>query len=68
MKKILECGSIRETTPDESKIIAYRKLLLAEMRKMGADESDLDLVCDAIIVNAINNDRKAEDVAWAILQ
>lgn len=68
MKKFFEYRNAEMVSPDISKITKYRKLLLMEMKKMGTSESDLNLVCGTIIINAINNDRKAEDVAWAILQ
>lgn len=51
-----------------TQIANYRRLLCAEMEKMGANESDMSLVCDAMIQNSILNNRKPEDVAWAILQ
>lgn len=50
------------------RIRSYRKALIAEMVKLGATKSELGLVCDDIIINSILNSRKAEDVAWAILQ
>lgn len=73
MKKFFEIRSRKQITPDisrisESEIAEYRKSLLAELKKMGADENDINLVSDTIIINAINKNRKAEDVAWAILQ
>ena len=46
----------------------YRHLLQQEMIKLGASEQELSLIKDATIRNAINKDRKPEDVAWAILQ
>lgn len=73
MKKFFEIRSRKQMPLDisrisESAIAEYRKLLLAELKKMGADENDINLVSDTIIINAINKNRKAEDVAWAILQ
>ena len=73
MKKYFENKIKTQMPSDKSKISKatiedYRKLLLMELKKMGADENDIDLVSDAVIINAINKDRKAEDVAWAILQ
>lgn len=68
MKKYFERRNVKIATPDISKIKEFRESLLVEMEKMGATKGDFDLVCDAIIINAINNGRKAEDVAWAILQ
>lgn len=46
----------------------YNDLLIRTLKKMGATEQELSLVCDEIILNSIHNDRTAEDVAWAILQ
>ena len=49
-------------------ITNYRSLLIVEMRRMGATQNEIDLIHDAIIRNSIRNNRKPEDVAWAILQ
>lgn len=38
------------------------------MIKLGAKENEINLISDALIQNAINNNRNAKDVAWAILQ
>ena len=57
---------ISEISP--SQIKEYSDLLISALKKMGATEQELSLISDAIIINSINNNRKAEDVAWAILQ
>ena len=49
-------------------IAQYRSLLVNEMKKMGATQDELCLIHDATIRNSIRNNRKPEDVAWAILQ
>ncbi len=46
----------------------YRHLVVLEMQKMGASEKDIKLLQEATILNSINNKRRPEDVAWAILQ
>lgn len=46
----------------------YRKLLMQEMNKLGANEHEVTLIKDATIRNAIKRNRRPEDVAWAILQ
>lgn len=53
---------------NSSKFKEYNDLLIKTLIKMGATEQELSLVCDEIILNSIHNDRKVEDVAWAILQ
>lgn len=50
-----------------AEISEYRRLLIIEMKKMGADEHDLALIHDATIRNAVKMSAKPEDVAWAIL-
>lgn len=57
---------ISEISP--SQIKEYNDLLISALKSMGATDNELSLVCDAIIINSIHNNRKAEDVAWAILQ
>ena len=57
---------IPEISP--SHIKEYSDLLISALKKMGATEQELSLISDAIIINSINNNRKADDVAWAILQ
>ena len=47
---------------------AYRENLLCELQKMGATESELNLVCEDLILNSIISESRPEDVAWAILQ
>ena len=46
----------------------YRILLVEEMKKMNASQSDISRIKDATIKNAIKRNRKPEDVAWALLQ
>ena len=52
----------------QDEIVRYRSLLVCEMRKMGATENEISLVHNATIRNSIRNNRKPEEVAWAILQ
>lgn len=52
----------------QEKIEEYRDMLIIELKKLGASGSELELVSEKMIVNAINNGRKAVDIAWAILQ
>ncbi len=52
----------------QEKIEEYRDMLIIELKKLGASDSELELVSEKMIINAINNGRKAEDIAWAILQ
>lgn len=53
---------------DMKDIMSYRKLVIAEMEKLGASETDKQLLCDTIIKNSIRNKREPEDVAWALIQ
>lgn len=57
----------KKSIPPE-KIERYRDMLISELEKQGASESDLKLISEEMIVNAINNNRKVDDIAWAILQ
>lgn len=52
----------------QEKIEEYRDMLITELKKLGASGSELELVSEEMIINAINNGRKAVDIAWAILQ
>lgn len=52
----------------QDEILRYRSLLIIEMKKMGATEDEIALIHDATIRNSIRNNRKPEEVAWAILQ
>lgn len=52
--------------PEE--VVAYRELVITEMEKLGASESEKALLHDATIKNSIRKKRLPEDVAWAILQ
>ena len=53
---------------NRNKIDNYKNLLILEMKNLGANESDLLLITDIIVENALENDRDPKDVAWAILQ
>lgn len=57
----------KKSIPPE-KIERYRDMLISELEKQGASESDLELISEEMIINAINNNRKVDDIAWAILQ
>ncbi len=46
----------------------YREALIEELKKRGATPAELNLVSDEIIINALNQHRSVESVAWAILQ
>lgn len=46
----------------------YKKRLQDEMIKLGATDQELKIITDTIVKNAINKDRKPEDVAWALVQ
>jgi len=50
----------------QEKIEEYRDMLITELKKLGASGSELELVSEEMIINAINNGRKAVDIAWAI--
>ena len=52
----------------EKKHEEFKKELVKEMKKLGADENDLSLISNTLIENSILNDRSPEDVAWAIMQ
>ncbi len=70
MKKYFLMQSSQSSTSQISlsQIESFRQLLYIEMKKMGATENDFSLICDSIILNSIRNNRKPEDVAWAVLQ
>ena len=53
--------------PDKE-IKDYYDSLVEQLRKQGATEEDINLISDEMIENAIKNNRKPEDLAWAILQ
>lgn len=46
----------------------YKEKVLDEMIKQGATENELQQIKESSIINGIKNNRKPEDVAWAILQ
>lgn len=70
MKKffIKQCGAISTSDITSLQIDEYRKLLITEMLKLGASENEIELIRTPTIINSIRNNRKPEDVAWAILQ
>lgn len=70
MNKYFILQNEKTTAPQVSltQIEEFRNLLIIEMQKLGATESELSLICDAIILNSIRNNRQPEDVAWAVLQ
>lgn len=51
-----------------SQIESYRELVIIEMQRMGATDYEISLIHEATILNSIKNNRRPEDVAWAILQ
>lgn len=52
----------------QEKIEGYRDMLIIELKKLGTSGSELELVSEEMIINAINNGRNVVDIAWAILQ
>lgn len=70
MKKffIKQCSTITTSNITSLQIEEYRKLLIIEMLKLGASENEIKLIRTPTIINSIQNNRKPEDVAWAILQ
>lgn len=70
MNKYFILQNKQTTAPQVSltQIETFRNLLIIEMQKLGATESELSLICDTIILNSIRNNRQPEDVAWAVLQ
>lgn len=46
----------------------YYDLLIEELKKNGATDSDLNLINEDMIKNAMKNKRTPADLAWAILQ
>lgn len=65
---LLQSRQIATSQISLSQIESFRRLLFIEMQKMGATDDELSLICDSIILNSIRNNRKPEDVAWAVLQ
>lgn len=63
----IQISSISDSTSSE-KISEYRHLIIEEMIKMGATNQEISLLQTATIINSIRNNRKPEDVAWALLQ
>lgn len=70
MKKWFINRNIQTSTSEISslQVDSYKELLIAEMKKLGASEQEVNLVCNNLILNSIRNGRQPEDVAWAILQ
>ena len=68
MKAYFENQLIYVEKVDENDVASYRNLVIIEMEKLGASESDKHLLNDATIRNSIRNKRKPEDVAWALIQ
>lgn len=70
MNKFFERQLVRCPSNDicQEDIARYRLALIGEMKKMGATESELNLIHNSTIKNSIRNKRNPEDVAWAILQ
>lgn len=64
-KQMYSC-IIESITQEE--ITHYYLLLTSVMKKMGATEQEIGLIHESTIRNSIYNNRKPEDVAWAILQ
>jgi hypothetical protein len=46
----------------------YYDLLIEELKKNGATDSDLNLINEDMVKNAMKNKRTPADLAWAILQ
>lgn len=59
---------VTDTTASPEEITLYRRLVIAEMEKLGATSQEIALLQLETILNSIRNKRKPEDVAWAILQ
>ena len=57
-----------DTKTKNMSIEEYREALIEELKKRGATPVELNLVSDEIIINALNQHRSVESVAWAILQ
>lgn len=65
LEKIL--SQIESPTIDEGELLEFRAQVVKEMKKMGATKVQFSLLKDGVLKNAIRNNRKPEDVAWAIL-
>lgn len=68
MKDVKKSTNIDTQEITSSQINEYRDMLISALKRMGATNQEISLVGDAIILNSIHNNRKVEDVAWAILQ
>lgn len=53
---------------DEFDIIEYRRLVIEEMKKLGAKESDYNLLGIGALRAGVKYKRSPADVAWAIIQ
>ncbi len=63
-------AAVCDSAPDisEKDLTDFKELLIKEMLRLGATDDEISLIHNAILINAILNNRKPEDVAWAILQ
>lgn len=68
MKKYFLSNKISSPNLPPEKIDAYRALVVHEMKKMGATNQEVSLLCQETILNSLQRNRNPEDVAWAILQ
>ena len=68
MKKYFLSTNTSAPNISPERIDAYRTSVVHEMRKMGATNQEVSLLCQETILNSLQRNRKPEDVAWAILQ
>lgn len=62
-------GKLAEPLKDnEFDIIEYQKLVIEEMKKLGATEADLNLVGIGVLRTGIKHKRSPKDIAWALMQ
>lgn len=52
----------------QDQIDAYRTTVVVAMEELGATSQEISLLRTETVLNSIRNQRKPEDVAWAILQ
>lgn len=55
-----------DTSPEQ--ILLYRDKVIEALKRFGATSQEIALLHDETILNSIRNNRKPEDIAWAILQ
>ncbi len=55
-----------DTSPEQ--ILLYRDKVIEALKQFGATSQEIALLHDETILNSIRNNRKPEDIAWAILQ